>query len=141
MPISVSDSRSNPADQIAHAVEVLGRASDRISIFRLIYHGKKIVKTVDEIARAAKLSRIRVLQEGKKLSSNHIVEQLKIDGQTAYRKDSFYSAHKARILRLVKNPDAFAKLATKTRPQLRSKGMVVIQIPSPRVRARQISVD
>src|SRR5438132_406417 len=100
MPLSVSDVRSSPADQIAHAVEVLGRAKQRIAVFKTIYFGKKRLKTVNEIATATGLDRIRVLQEGKRLVDNQIVRQIRAAGITAYEKDPFFSAQKGKILRL-----------------------------------------
>src|SRR5713226_6584287 len=104
MPLSVSDVRSSPADQIAHAVEVLGRAKQRIAVFKAIYYGKKSVKTVNEIATATGLDPVRVLQEGRRLADNEIVKQIRAAGTTGYEKDRFYSAQKKKILRLVQDP-------------------------------------
>ncbi len=83
MPLTVTDPRSSPADQIAHAVQVLGRAKQRIAVFRAIYFGKRRVKTVNEIATATGLDRIRVLQEGKLLADNQIVNQISNSIQVA----------------------------------------------------------
>ncbi|MCI0722426.1 MAG: hypothetical protein L0338_26175 [Acidobacteria bacterium] len=141
MPLSVTDPRSSPADQIAHAVEVLGRANQRIAVFRAIYFGKKRVKTVNEIATATGLDRIRVLQEGKLLADNQIVNQIRAAGMTAYEKDRFYSAQKNRILRLVQDPVAFAKLPTKARPRVTWPNAFTIRIPRPRIQARYITID
>ncbi len=141
MPLSVSDTRSNPADQIAHAVEVLGRAKQRIAVFKTVYFGKKRVKTVNEIATATGLDRIRVLQEGKRLADNQIVRQIGAAGMTGYEKDPFYSVQKKKILRLVQDPVAFANFPTRTRPRATLPKEVTIRIPRPRIRARYISVD
>ncbi len=141
MPLNVSDPRSNPADQIAHAVEVLGRAKQRIAVFKAIYFGKKPVKTVNEITTATGLDRIRVLQEGKRLADNQIVKQISAAGMTAYEKDPFYSAQKKKILRLVQDPVAFASFPTKARPRAALPKEVTIRIPRPRIQARYITVD
>jgi len=141
VPLSVSDPRSNPADQIAHAVDVLGRGKQRIAVFRAIYFGKKRVKPVNEIAIATGLGRIRVLQEGKRLADNQIVKQIRAAGMTAYEKDPFYSAQKRKILRLVQDPVAFASFPTKTRPRAALPKAVTIRIPRPRVQARYITLD
>lgn len=141
MPLSVSDARSNAADQIAHAVEVLGRGNQRIAVFKAIYFGKKRVKTVNEIATATRLDRIRVLQEGKRLADNQIIKQIRAAGITAYEKDPFYSAQKTNILRLVHDPVAFAQLSTKARPRLAWPEAVTIRIPRPRIQARYITID
>jgi hypothetical protein len=141
VPINVSDSRSNPADQIAHAVEVLGRAKQRIAVFKAIYFGKRRVKSVNEIATATGLTRIRVLQEGKRLADNQLVKQIGAAGMTAYEKDPFYSAQKMKILRLVQDPIAFASFPTKARPRTTLPTAITIRIPRPRVQARYITVD
>jgi hypothetical protein len=139
--LNVSDARSNPADQIAHAVEVLGRAKQRIAVFKAIYFGKKRVKTVNEIATASGLDRVRVLQEGKRLADNQIVKQIGAVGMTAYEKDRFYSAKREKILRLVQDPVAFASFPTKTRPRPALPKEVIIRIPRPRIQVRYITID
>jgi hypothetical protein len=141
MPLSVSDVRSSPSDQIAHAVGVLGRSRQRLAIFKAIYQGKKRVKTVNEIATATGLDRIRVLQEGRLLADNQIVKQVRAAGITAYEKDPFYKAQKKKILRLTQDPVAFANLPTKTRPQAVWPKTVTIRIPRSRIQARYITID
>lgn len=141
MPISVSDARSNPSDQIAHVVEVLGRSKQRLAVFKAIYRGKQRVKMVNEISSVTGLDRIRVLQEGRRLADNQIVKQISAAGITAYEKDPFYSAQKKKILRLTQDPVAFAKLPTKTRPQAQLPNVITIRIPKPRIQARSITID
>ena len=141
MPIDVSDPRSNPNDQIAHAVEVLGRARQRIAIFRAIYRGKKRIKTVNEIAQATGLNRIRVLQEAKLLADNRIVKPRNVAGLLAYEKDDFYSAKKKKILRFVSDPVAFSSMPTKTRPKVSEIQNATILIPKSLIRARYITID
>jgi hypothetical protein len=141
VPLSVSDVRSSPADQIAHVVEVLGRARQRIAVFRAIYHGKRRVKTVNEIATATGLDRVRVLTEGKRLVNNQIVRQIRAAGMTAYEKDPFYSAQKAKILRLVSDPVAFASFPTRAHPRAASIKVVRIRIPKPRIQIRTVTID
>ncbi|MGH2359918.1 MAG: hypothetical protein ACRDGM_05180 [bacterium] len=141
MPLNVSDPRSNPADQVAHAVEVLGRARQRIAVFKAIYFGKKRVKTVNEVALATGLDRIRVLQEGRRLADNQIVRQIRAAGMTAYEKDRFYSAQQKKILRLVQDPVAFASFPTKARPRATLPKAITIRIPRPQIKARYITVD
>jgi hypothetical protein len=141
MPLSVSDVRSSPSDQIAHAVEVLGHSRQRLAIFKAIYRGKKRVKTVNEIANETGLNRIRVLQEGRLLADNQIVKQVRAAGITLYEKDPFYKAQKKKILRLTQDPVAFANLPTKTRPQVVWPKSVTIRIPGPRIQARYITID
>jgi len=141
MPISVSDARSNAADQLAHAVRVLGRSRQRLAVFKAIYSGKKKVKMVNDIATVTGLSRIRVLQEGRRLADNEIVRQVSAAGMTGYEKDRFYGAQKNKILRFVQDPVAFARLATKTRPQSAAVKAATIWIPGARIQARFITID
>jgi hypothetical protein len=141
MPISVSDARSNPNDQIAHAVKVLGKSPQRLKIFQFIYRGKKAVKFVNEIAQATILDRKRVLEEGKLLADNDIVKQIRTGGQTGYQKDRFYSRRKGEILRYVRSPKAFSALPTKIRPKIDKQGYITIKFSKNRVNARQITID
>lgn len=141
MPIDVTDPRSSPSDQIAHAAKAIGKSRDRAEVFKAIYFGKKRIKTVEEIHKATGLSRKRVLEEGKKLAKNHVIHQTKKDGDTAYGKDSFYDANKSKILSLVKDPKKFARFPTKTTPKPIGSTIVNIQIPQQRVRARLITID
>lgn len=141
MPLSVSDVRSSPGDQIAHAVEVLGHAKQRIEIFKAIYRGKKRVKTVNEIAYATGLERIRVLQEARLLADNQIVNAIRIAGGLAYEKDPFYSAQKKKILRYVQDPVAFSSLPTKIRPSTVWPKGPTISMPKSRIQARYITID
>jgi hypothetical protein len=139
--LSVSDARSNPRDQIAHAVETLGRSKARLAVFEAVYRGKKAVKSVTEIAAKTGLGRVRVLQEGKRLADNHLVGQLRLAGITAYEKDPFYSANKAKILGLVKNKKAFSRFHTKSRPASAAAQLVTVKLPVLRPKTRQVSVD
>lgn len=141
MLISVTDIRSNAADQIAHAVQVLGHANQRIAVFRAIYFGKKAAKSVNEIALSTGLDRIRVLQEGRRLADNGIVGQIRAAGITSYTKYPFYSANKKKVLQLVQNPVAFAAFPTKTRPRNAIPNDIIIKVPRQQVRVRFISID
>jgi hypothetical protein len=141
MPQSFSDVRSYPFDQIAHAAQVLGRSKQRLKIFKAIYHGKKRSKTVNEIATTTGLKRIRVLQEGKLLADNYIIKLIRAAGTIAYEKDSFYSANKKRIIRLVQDPVAFDSIPTSSRPHPVWPKNATIRLPRTRIQARYITID
>jgi hypothetical protein len=141
MTISVSDARSNPNDQISHAATVIGRSGHRAAVFRAVYFGKKKIKTVSEIAQDTGLPSKRVLEEGKKLSSNGIVQQTKHKGETAYSKDVFYGAQKGKILSLVEDPKKLKNYPTKTRPRSIGNGIEVIRLKSQSFQVSQITVD
>ena len=49
MSFGVTDYRSNPNDQMAHAARVIGRSKHRKKVFSAIYHGKKAEKTVSDL--------------------------------------------------------------------------------------------
>ncbi len=137
----VTDIRSNPNDQIVHAASVLLRSGHRKRVFRAIYAGKQRVKKVSELTRAADLSRIRVLQEGRILSSNGIVRQTKMDGETAYEKDVFYSQHRDKILSLAADKGRLERFPTKVRPHLGSVKLESVQLPRKFIRVRQITIE
>lgn len=109
MPAHVSDARSNKSEQIAHAAEVLSNSKQRLMVFEAIYRGKKALKTRSELEAATGLDNKQVLKAGKALADNQLVVQEKKDGETAYRKDSFYAGQKNHILSLAKNPGKLAK--------------------------------
>ena len=140
MAISVSDSRSNPSDQIAHVVQVLGRSQQRLLVFKAIYFGKKAIKSVNELAKNTGLSPKRVVEVGKYLSDNQIVKQKRMAGLTAYEKDAFYSANKSKILRLVKDPIAFDNYPTKVKPYIRSSS-ITIKMNKNLIKVRYITID
>lgn len=138
---NVSDARSSPNDQIAHAAKAIGRSPQRTAVFKAIYHGKKRAKTVEEIHKTTGLSRKRVLEEGRKLAKNLLVTQTKKDGDTAYEKDSFYDAQKAKILSLARDPQKLARFPTKTTPRLAGGAPIIIRIPRQHICAQHITVD
>lgn len=138
---NVSDARSNPSDQIAHAARVLGRSKDRAAVFKAIYEGKKKVKSVKEIREATGLSRIRILQEGGKLAANLVVHPTKKNGMTAYQKDSFFGAQKAKILSLAQDRKKLAQFPTKSTPRPLGSTFVTIRIPRQRIKAKMVTID
>lgn len=127
MSTDVSDFKSNKNDQIAHAADAIGRSDARRRVFEAVYRGKRKVKTVREIADTTRLSRKQVLNAGKPLVHNAVVEQTKQDGDTAYAKHAVYGAHKATILRLASDPLKRAALPTKTNPAGRATSRLAVQ--------------
>lgn len=110
--IEVSDSLSNTEEQIERAAKTIGRGKRR-AVFEAIYHHKSKIKTVEIIAKKTRLTRMRVLQEGRHLVQKGIVRQAKKAGDTAYETIDFFQAHKKQILRYAANPKGLAKLPTK----------------------------
>jgi hypothetical protein len=140
MPTDVSDVRSNPQDQIAHAATVIGRSKDCRKVFSEIYRGKKAIKTATEIAQSVSLPRLRVLQEAGKLANNSIVKKTKINNEIAYEKDPFFTQNKKKILRLAGNKKALAEFPTKTNPRFREMTLNV-RLPKQFVDVEKITID
>lgn len=141
MSINVTDISGNRNDKIANAAKVLGRSEDRQTVFLAIYTGKKKLKTVSEILANTKLkSNVRVLQEGKKLASEDIVTQTKVNGETAYGKIDFYSQNKNVIISLARNKEKLKRFPTKVTPQMQG-GTIKVAFPRKLVDVKPISID
>jgi hypothetical protein len=141
MPLPVTDTRSNPNDQVAHAARVIGASSQRRAVFNAVSSGKRKVKTVSDVARATRLSSKQVLNAGKYLADNVVVHQTKVGSETAYEKDPFYSRNKMKILRLARDPKALDDLPTKTNPSPQRRIKVTLELPGPLVRIQQVTLD
>jgi hypothetical protein len=140
MATQVTDVRSSPQDQIAHAARIVGRSKHRQWVFAAIYHGKSKVKTLKELIDATGLNNIRILQEGGKLAGNNLVGTTKVDGYTAYVKDPFYSQHRDEILRLAGNRAALEAFPTRSNPKSGSVN-IILKVPLKSFQTKQISVD
>lgn len=139
LPHSVSDIRSNLPENIVAAATIVGKGAHRRAVFKAIYFGKKKWKTVAEIAKATGLSRLRVLQEGGKLAGNHIVEQGKANGDTAYAKDPVLSHHQRKILDAAIDVKKRERIPTKQNPQ--SSTVLRVVHSQSRPRPRKITID
>lgn len=140
MPIDVTDVRSSPNDQIAHAARVIGRSPDRRKVFSAIFMGKKKTKTVTEVVKLTSLPRIRVLQEAGKLCGNHIARKTKIGNELAYQKDPFYSQNKTKILSLAGQKEKLDKFPTKTSPRIRELS-VTVSLPKKMIDVKPLTID
>lgn len=140
MPTQVSDARSNKNEQVAHAAEVLQHAPNRLRVFEAIYRGKKAVKMRSELQDVTGLSNKQVLNAAKSLVDNQLVTQERSDGQASYRKDPFYSANKAKILSLARDP---AKLKKQPRSSHAGAAPAVVKVAvSPALKPpKQVTVD
>jgi hypothetical protein len=141
MPIEVTDVRSSPHDQIAHAARVIGLSPDRRKVFLAIYKGKKKIKTVTEVVKLTSLPRIRVLQEAGKLCDNKIVQKTKIEKELAYDKDPFFSQNKIKILSLAGHKEKLDKFPTKISPRIKSLSVTTISLPKKIINIKQLTID
>lgn len=137
---NVSDHRSNSYEQIEFAWKKIGKSEARLNVFDCIYHGKKPVKTVQEISLKTGLSAKRVTEVAKVLANNSIIKQIKLNKQTAYAKDAFYAANKNEIIRLVKNPKKIKDLPSK-RNKVTSQPTEKIIIPRNASKIKQLFID
>lgn len=142
MPISVSDSRSNPNDQIAHAANVLKRSIRLRAVFEAICKGGKRPKTVATLVKATGYGRVTILQLGGKLADQQLVHKTRLDGETVYEKDRFYAANRAKIIRLATNPAKLKTLPTKYSPKLASKGGTIrVSVTGAKVKICEVTCD
>lgn len=140
MPVKVSDFGANRNETIESAALAVGRSAARQKVFLYIYRSKARFKPVTEIARATKLTKVRVLQEAGRLYANHVVEKGKVDGETAYKKDTTLSHFRDRILKTARDSKVAKKYPTKHRPQGTS-GTTVIRVRMAGGAPREITVD
>lgn len=141
MPQSVSDIRSNLPENIVSAAKIVGRGKHRRAVFEAIYFGKKKWKTVSYISKRTGLNRVRVLQEGGRLEGNQLVEQRKINGETAYAKDKTLSHHKNKILAAARSTKKLASIATKQNPKGASGGTFQVRLVNASAKPRLVTVD
>lgn len=141
MVVAVNDIRSNPNEQISHAVTVLKRSARLQGMFDAICKGGAKPKTVSQLIAITGLRRVPVLQLGGKLADAQLVHQTKVDGETAYAKDRYLSSKRALIHRLIKHPKKFAKLPTKYSPRGGAPAVVKIAIPRAKIQVKEVTVD
>lgn len=139
MAIPVTDSLSNINEQIEAAARIIGCSKQAKLVFSQIYYGKKCTKSVKEIAESSGLTRKQVLTQGNKLSAHHIVEQIKINGDTGYRKISFFYQNKRKILTLAGNSKKLLLYPTKRKAN--QNAVVTIKINKRYGKAVRITID
>ena len=135
--IPVSDLLSNFNDQMATAARIIGRSKHRRAIFRTVYRGKKQIKTIKEIMRAAKISQSHVLKEGGKMAGLLFD---KVPG--GYRKKKDFATRYKEILAFAENSKKLERLPTKVSPAVAHIGQTIkISFPMPARNAKFITID
>lgn len=142
---SVSDTASNRRDQISNFAEILRNAPAKQSVFSAVYRGKKVFKTVAEIAVETDYTSKRVTEIAKHLARGEKLfeqDREKINGKnvTVYRKLDFVAANRGKILSLAKNKGQLDSYQTKSNPRTRSTGRVVVRVPF-QVKCKSIGID
>jgi hypothetical protein len=141
MVVAVNDIRSNPHEQVAHAVAVLKRSPDLQEVFDAICKGGAKPKTVTQLMANTGRSRVRVLQLGGKLADAQLVQKTKADGETAYAKDRYLASKRSEIKRLIKDPKKLAKLPTKYSSGQGSVRTIKITVPRAKIQIKEVTVD
>ena len=100
--------------EIERAITALGRSKHRLEVFAGIYSGRKDTKTVSDLVGTTGLESKQVLTCGKELARDDLVEQVKKDGQTAYKKLGAIARHKERILKYAARPRAARPAVSRT---------------------------
>lgn len=106
MPQAVTDYLSNTNEHIMEAARSITYSQAAREVFIAIHKGKRAVKTVPDLATATGLSEKTVLTHGKRFVKLHLIEQLKVGGRIAYRKNQ---ALQANIRKIVSLADSRAK--------------------------------
>ncbi len=135
----VTDTRSNPTENIAHAAKVIQKSKHRKQVFEAIYSDQKRFKTLDEIEIKTGLPKIRITQEGGILFNNSIVTRKKVGLRFVYGKDKFINQNRKKILSLAGNQNKLSKLPTKSNPQTTIQ--VKLNLPKQKLQDVFITID
>jgi hypothetical protein len=140
--VPVSDVRSNPNDQIAHAANVLKRSERLRVVFETICRGGKRPKTVAQLIRATGYDQVAILQLGGKLTDQQLVHKIRNHGKTLYEKDRFYAANRVKIIRLATNPAKLKNLPTKYAPRTPSySGTMKVRVTGAKIQIGELTCD
>jgi hypothetical protein len=140
MAIHVTDARSNPNDQIAHAAAVLKRSPGLRAVFEAICKGGKKPKTVAQLMKTTGFDQVPVLQLAGKLADQQLVHKSRANGQTLYEKDRFYAANRGKVLSLATHPAKLKRLPTKYSPKPSASG-TVIKLLGAKIQVAEVTCD
>lgn len=142
MTTHVTDVRSNPNEQVVHAIRVIGKSDQRLAVFKAVYLGKRKIKSLPEVATASRLSKKRVLEVGLALASAGLFKKYRLNGRTVFEKDLWYATKRDQIVRGVSRPELVAKIPTKQEPHPRGRsGVITLRVPARRADCRAITID
>ena len=135
MSIIVSNPSSDRESKIKNAVNVIGRSKNALEFFEAVYTNKNYVKTIADILSVTSIkTAVRVLQVGKILTNNDIVQEVKDSTKRkAWKKIDFYTTNKSKILSLVKksqNPLTKSKIKYQKKKNIGKKWDVFISYAS-----------
>lgn len=141
----MSSTISNPSgdrnDKIANAAKVIGNSKQTEAVFKAIYTNKKKIKTVRDIIISTGIeSNVRVLQIGKKLYAEDMINIINFNKRTAYEKIDFYTHNIKKIIQLSNDKKKLNKFPTKTNPQTQSHS-IKISFPKKIINIKEIMID
>jgi hypothetical protein len=111
-------------------------------VFEAIYRGKQAVKTQEDLRKATKFSRVKILQITGTLFANNMIQREKKDGQFVYKKgDLFFSTYRDKILNSARNRKSLAQIPTKVNPRASSNGNVIIKVPTKSFVVKNVTID
>lgn len=126
--LNVSDLNSNYEENIQRWARELSKSDRRLTVFEVLYRGRKQSKSVDEIAVEAGLEKQAVRDAGKQLRAMGLCghERQNVRGVPSYRyvRLPHISALRDRIARLARNPARIEGMPTKRQPLTAGKGVV-----------------
>lgn len=121
--------------KVNHALRTV--SSPKRKVFKEVYRGQsKKPKTVAAISQITGLTPKQVLNAAKPLSANHVFEQAKYDGRTAYKKYATINTVKSTILRLATDREKLKKHVTIRNPK-RMDQLIKVVVKS----KRPVSID
>ena len=110
-------------------------------MFDAVCGGGPKPKTVTKLMGVTKFSQVAVLQLGRKLADQQLIHTKKVDGETAYEKDRFYTENRKKILRLATNPAKLRALPTKVAPRATTAEPLQVIVRGAKVRIGEITCD
>lgn len=134
-PVPVTDLLSNFNDQLVTAARLVGRSKRRQEIFKIIYTGKRQVKTINEIARQTGMSQTHVLKEGGKMAGL-LIEKV----TEGYKKKKEFSTRYRTILAIATDKKKLKMIPTKVTPTIGDL-KVNVQFPAQAKNAIFITID
>ncbi|MBR0684655.1 hypothetical protein JQ594_01900 [Bradyrhizobium manausense] len=141
MVVSVNDVRSNPNEQIAHAVAVLKRSARLQLVFDAICKGGAKPKSVSQLMERTGMTQVAVLQLGGRLADQQLVLKTKVGKETAYAKDRYLASKRTTIHRMIKDPKKLAKLPTKYSPRSSGGSVIRVSVPGAKIQIKELHVD
>jgi hypothetical protein len=137
---TVSNPSADADEKIERAARVLRASKQNLEVFKAVYGNSARFKTIDQIKRLVANANTNTYKAANRLYGEDIVEKRTRGHEVAYGKKDFYTIHRDRILRLVKNPGRLKAYPTKRKVRINSSPKIHYAFQS-KPKVRQIYVD